>query len=191
MDAVSLLRQDLGGITRINLAGIRPLHETTIELGTTIQPTTWDDVGGPGSISPMQVGGNDVIVLSQTQDVHREIAELLKGMRRLAGKKEGDQKPPLREKPKDSYGGQMGGMGGMGSFGGGMPGGMPGSGHFGRTDQGPADMDTRPGTMGQGDLLKGLQDANKQFQGNEVDKFEQMQKRGRGMGGGVGAGGFF
>ncbi len=29
----SLLRRDLSGITNINLAGIRPLHEATIELG--------------------------------------------------------------------------------------------------------------------------------------------------------------
>jgi hypothetical protein len=43
----------------------------------TIFPTTWDCVGGPGSIAP--AGG--MLVISQTQEVHRQIEELLGKLR--------------------------------------------------------------------------------------------------------------
>jgi general secretion pathway protein D len=56
--------------------------ESLIELiTTTIAPTTWDDVGGPGSIQQFQ--GNLSLVISQTQEVHEEIADLLEQLRRL------------------------------------------------------------------------------------------------------------
>jgi len=44
---------------------------------TVIQPTTWDEVGGPGSIV---IFGSQMIV-SQTLDVHLEIAEFLESLR--------------------------------------------------------------------------------------------------------------
>lgn len=50
-------------------------------ITTTVKPTTWDSVGGPGSIS--QFDTNLSIVVSQTQDVHEEIVELLQQLRRL------------------------------------------------------------------------------------------------------------
>ncbi|HEX7379928.1 MAG TPA: hypothetical protein VF278_22585 [Pirellulales bacterium] len=57
-------------------------YETLIELiTTTVAPTTWDDVGGPGSIQ--QFPGNLSLVISQTQEVHEEIADLLEQLRRL------------------------------------------------------------------------------------------------------------
>lgn len=56
--------------------------DSLIELITsTIKPTTWDDVGGPGSIAPFET--NLSLVVSQTQDVHEEIADLLEQLRRL------------------------------------------------------------------------------------------------------------
>jgi general secretion pathway protein D len=56
--------------------------ESLIELITsTIAPTTWDDVGGPGSVQQFQ--GNLSLVISQTQEVHEEIADLLEQLRRL------------------------------------------------------------------------------------------------------------
>jgi len=42
-----------------------------------IKPTTWDTVGGPGSISP--IGG--MLVVSQTQGIHQEIEKLLENLR--------------------------------------------------------------------------------------------------------------
>ena len=47
----------------------------------TIEPTTWSAVGGPGTMSPFTT--NLSLVVSQTQDVHDQIAELLDQLRRL------------------------------------------------------------------------------------------------------------
>jgi len=56
--------------------------DSLIELITsTIQPTTWDTVGGSGSIAPFET--NLSIVVSNTQDVHEEIVDLLEQLRRL------------------------------------------------------------------------------------------------------------
>lgn len=67
-----------GGLT----GGTQPDFETLIDLITsTIAPTTWDDVGGPGTVQQFQ--GNLSLVISQTQEVHEEIADLLEQLRRL------------------------------------------------------------------------------------------------------------
>ena len=56
--------------------------ESLIELITsTIAPTTWAEVGGPGTINEFK--GNLSLVVSQTQEVHEEIADLLDQLRRL------------------------------------------------------------------------------------------------------------
>ncbi|MBI3839158.1 MAG: hypothetical protein HY288_14660 [Planctomycetia bacterium] len=48
-------------------------------LATTIAPSTWDEVGGPGSISAY---GN-CLVISQTREVHRHIDNLFAALRTL------------------------------------------------------------------------------------------------------------
>ncbi len=56
--------------------------DTLIDLITsTIAPQTWDTVGGPGSIEGFPT--NLSLVVSQTQDVHEQIADLLDQLRRL------------------------------------------------------------------------------------------------------------
>jgi general secretion pathway protein D len=50
-------------------------------IQTTIAPESWVDVGGPGSI--MEFASNLSLVVSQTQDVHEQIADLLQQLRRL------------------------------------------------------------------------------------------------------------
>ncbi len=56
--------------------------DSLIDLITsTVAPTTWDTVGGPGSIMPFET--NLSLVISQTQEVHDEIADLLDQLRRL------------------------------------------------------------------------------------------------------------
>ncbi len=50
-------------------------------ITTTIAPESWDDVGGPGSVSGFET--NLSLVVSQTQEVHDQIADLLKQLRRL------------------------------------------------------------------------------------------------------------
>jgi hypothetical protein len=59
-----------------------PDFDSLIELITgTIASTTWEDVGGQGSIRPFEA--NLSIVVTQTQEVHKEITSLLEQLRRL------------------------------------------------------------------------------------------------------------
>jgi hypothetical protein len=57
-----------------------PDADALIDLMTEmISPTTWDDVGGPGAIEYFAAGG--ALIVSQTQDVHDEIEDLLVRLR--------------------------------------------------------------------------------------------------------------
>ncbi|HEV3024091.1 MAG TPA: hypothetical protein VGX76_16560, partial [Pirellulales bacterium] len=68
-----------GGLARHDEAGDFPgLIET---ITTTIAPTTWDEVGGPGAITGN--GNSQTIAVSQTDDVHEEIVALLAALRRV------------------------------------------------------------------------------------------------------------
>ncbi|HIQ22211.1 MAG TPA: tetratricopeptide repeat protein, partial [Planctomycetes bacterium] len=172
-------------------------------IQTTVQPDTWDVVGGPGSIAPMTFGDTDVLVFSQTQKVHEQVAEFLANLRRIAGtseRKEGEL--PVKERPKPGaespFGwGGMGGFGGaMGGFGGAMGGG--GRGAFGGDPfgisvapvEGQAPEAGPPPAAGPPDLLKGIQDANRQMQSQQTEQLQKMYQKGSGMGG-MGAGGLF
>ena len=56
--------------------------DSLIELITsTVDPESWQEVGGPGTISPYST--NHVLVVRQTQEVHEEIRDLLEQLRRL------------------------------------------------------------------------------------------------------------
>ena len=56
--------------------------DSLIELiTTTVAPETWDDVGGAGSIAPFET--NLSLVVSQTQDVHEDLVDLLEQLRRM------------------------------------------------------------------------------------------------------------
>jgi general secretion pathway protein D len=62
--------------------GVIADFDSLIELiTTTISPDSWDEVGGPGSISGFDT--NLSLVVSQTQEVHEQIADLLEQLRRL------------------------------------------------------------------------------------------------------------
>ncbi|MFV2068357.1 MAG: hypothetical protein ACC645_15415, partial [Pirellulales bacterium] len=62
--------------------GVLADFDSLIELiTTTIEPDTWDEVGGAGSIAPFET--NLSLVVSQTQDVHEQIVDLLEQLRRL------------------------------------------------------------------------------------------------------------
>jgi general secretion pathway protein D len=50
-------------------------------ITTTISPQSWDAVGGPGTVEGFPT--NLSLVVSQTQDVHEQIADLLQQLRRL------------------------------------------------------------------------------------------------------------
>jgi general secretion pathway protein D len=65
----------MGGATQADF-------DTLIDLITqTIAPQTWDTVGGPGSVEGFPT--NLSLVVSQTQEVHEQIADLLDQLRRL------------------------------------------------------------------------------------------------------------
>ena len=62
--------------------GAQPDFDSLIELITaTIAPTSWSEVGGAGTIEPFPT--NLSIVVSTTQEVHDQIADLLEQLRRL------------------------------------------------------------------------------------------------------------
>lgn len=62
--------------------GVQADFDTLIELITsTIAPNSWDEVGGPGAISGFDA--NLSLVVSQTQEVHEKLADLLEQLRRL------------------------------------------------------------------------------------------------------------
>ncbi len=53
-------------------------YHSLIELiKSTVMPTSWDDVGGQGSISPANMSSAKALVIRQTYQVHGEIAEVL------------------------------------------------------------------------------------------------------------------
>ncbi len=62
--------------------GTQADFESLIDLITsTVKPTSWASVGGQGDIRPFET--NLSIVVSQTQDVHEEIVDLLEQLRRM------------------------------------------------------------------------------------------------------------
>ncbi len=79
---------------------------------STVEPESWDEVGGPGSVSGMSYPGADVLVIRQTDEVHEEIASLLARMRSLAAPRDGTTDLPVRPRGPAHPG--FGGMGGMG-----------------------------------------------------------------------------
>jgi general secretion pathway protein D len=57
-------------------------YDSLIELVTsTISPETWNEVGGPGAVERFET--NLSLVISQTQEVHEQVADLLEQLRRL------------------------------------------------------------------------------------------------------------
>jgi len=94
LDAASLAQLQLGGGGVATGSGQSPQFGATggggagadfqslIDLiQNTIQPQTWSTVGGQGQIQPFAT--NLSLVISQTQEVHEEIVDLLEQLRRL------------------------------------------------------------------------------------------------------------
>ena len=61
-------------------SGPSPDYDSLIQVITsTIEPATWDSVGGPGQIAPYEE--NLSLVISQTPPIHEEIEDLLQKLR--------------------------------------------------------------------------------------------------------------
>lgn len=54
-------------------------------ITTTIAPTTWDEVGGPGSITGYDGQAGPALVVSQTYLVHEQLGSLLRKLERFGG----------------------------------------------------------------------------------------------------------
>lgn len=50
-------------------------------ITATVQPESWEDVGGPGTVAPFET--NLSLVIRQTEEVHEEIVDLLEQLRRM------------------------------------------------------------------------------------------------------------
>jgi hypothetical protein len=59
-------------------------------IATTVEPETWSDVGGPGTVSIYK----DLLVVNQTDPVHRKIDELLRMLRDAEKAEGGTVTPP-------------------------------------------------------------------------------------------------
>ena len=100
-------------------------YDTLIEVITsTVEPDTWDEVGGPGAIEAAPFAGAEMLAVSQTYQIHGKIEKLLKNFRSITDARGGDE-PPMCEKPEWPAGmSGLGGMGGMSGMSGGMGGGF-------------------------------------------------------------------
>ena len=81
---------------------ITPDFDSLIEMiQSTVAPSSWDEVGGPGSIAKFDT--NLSLVLDQTQEVHEEVVDLLEQLR--TAKQSAGPPPqsatdlPLRKRP--------------------------------------------------------------------------------------------
>lgn len=63
-------------------------------ITSTIQPDSWDEVGGPGSVREFR----STLVVRQTDEVHAEIAGLLRNLRAIR-RRDGEQQPAASEEP--------------------------------------------------------------------------------------------
>jgi len=52
-------------------------------IWSTAAPASWDQVGGPGSVSGGVFGGRHVLVVSNTEGIHQQITELLAQIRKV------------------------------------------------------------------------------------------------------------
>ncbi len=66
------------------LAKYGPDYDSLIELmTTTVSPDTWDENGGPATIAEFDTNSIQALVISQSPQVHAEVARLLRDLRRL------------------------------------------------------------------------------------------------------------
>jgi hypothetical protein len=78
----------------------RPDVQALIDLLTsTVRPMTWDCAGGTGSVRPVGESGETMLVVSQTQEGHREVENLLRGLHQQALAEFGEPQSPRAATP--------------------------------------------------------------------------------------------
>ena len=179
-----------GSVPEANVPdGAQADFDSLIDLITsTAKPTSWDAVGGPGSIRALS--NNLTITISQTQEVHEEIENLLEQLRQASRESGGRGLPMLRPRATSRDGRPDSGRGQPG-MGGGMFGGPPGTaggmGGMGGAMPARRASGAPPAQPQPADLLQGVQQTNKGFQGKQSEKLNKMYKDSGGKSG-VGAG---
>ena len=78
-------------VARIATAPCRDVQPLKDLLTNTVATKTWRENGGTGTLSEMIVGNRVLLVLSQTQEVHEQIEELLEMLRKAGGLKTAGQ----------------------------------------------------------------------------------------------------
>ena len=79
-------------------------YDSLIDLiTTTVVPTSWDAVGGPGSITGFRAGEARLLVVSASDQVQRELNAFLENIRALA-KEAVKVTPTQRDRPKQQAG---------------------------------------------------------------------------------------
>ena len=142
-------------------------------LSGTVKPTSWEDVGGPGTIRENPIGLS--LVISQTQEAHEDIETLLAQLRKVM--KDQGIKGMKKWKACDRPGGLGGGMGGSMGGAAGM-GGMGGAAAPSRSAPSARQSEESEKT----DLLQGVKGANESNRSKQSGKLKGMYQGG-GMGG--------
>lgn len=70
----------------------------TEAIMTVVDPSSWTEVGGPGSLKAMQLPRGDVLICTQTEEVHEQIAGFLAVLRK-AQRQEAEGAAPARYAP--------------------------------------------------------------------------------------------
>lgn len=74
-------------------------YDTLIDaITSSVMPTTWDCVGGPGSVCGASLGKAKVLIIGQVYECHREVERLLNRIREIA-KRNPDDDVPQRDPP--------------------------------------------------------------------------------------------
>ncbi len=78
-------------LARPDAYGMKDVQPLVDMLTNTVATKTWQDNGGTGTISEMVVGNRLLLVVSQTEEVHQEIARTLEKIRRASGLERGER----------------------------------------------------------------------------------------------------
>ena len=73
----------------------------------TIQPESWADVGGPGTIAPLEYRGAVVLIVRQTHDVHAQFVKLVEDLTAIADAHDDDEYPTREKRPPQAPGPAM------------------------------------------------------------------------------------
>ena len=76
---------------------LREADDLIFLITTTIQPDTWDELGGEGRAAFFEATGIDILVVKQTEVIQREITRFLTLLRELRNNEEYQKGPRVRD----------------------------------------------------------------------------------------------